>query len=161
MKLTTKQLRQMIKEELSLLHEETQEECWEAYNNLPRPVKEIVDLFKDTGDRYAVVDLNAAATGDEALKSYYPHNTADELMAASDFLEMWFYKCPEDMGAQETEEEFDILDFLGENTWIAEPENFDDIEDNLQWFIDEILDGELPDFIDFDQLVALVRQAAS
>ena len=155
MKLTTNKLKQLIKEELGLLREETQEECWEMYEQLPHNVKVIVDQFKDTGAKYAVNDLHAAGSGDEGLKKYYRNNTPEELKAASRFLEMWFYDCPQDMGPP-----FDIEDFLGENTWIMYAENINDIEENLQWYLDTE-DIDLEDFdMSFEQLVAMIRKKA-
>ena len=150
------------------------------YKNLSPPVKALVDQFKDTGNRYAVNDLHSAATGDEGIKKFYKRNTPEELMAASNFLEIWFYKC-EDVGSEPSDDEFDIIDFLGGPTgddWIAFEENINKIEEHLRWFLsqkyfdeqdvpvseleDEMReDFDLPDSIDFNGLVELVRKKAS
>ena len=155
MKLTTKQLKKLIKEELGRLYENDQaQQCMEMYESLPTKVKILVDRFKDSGGRYAINDLYSAALGDEALKSYYPDYENEELMMASNFLEQWFVDC-EGIGPA-----FDIEDFLGNNDWIMNAENIDDIEENLEWFI-ETEDIDLEDFdVSFEQLVAMIRKKA-
>ena len=155
MKLTTKILKNIIKEELSRLYEDSQEaKCRDLYEALPWNIKDLVDRFKDSGDRFAVNDLYAAGHGDEDLKSYYPNYSNEELVAASDFLQTWFQEC-KDVGPA-----FDIEEFLGDEEWIAYDENIDDIEENLKWFLnnEEIDLDELG--MSFEQLVELIRKEA-
>tara|TARA_B100001123_G_C15190845_1_gene979306 strand:+ start:628 stop:963 length:336 start_codon:yes stop_codon:yes gene_type:complete len=102
MKLTTKQLKQIIKEELKNLQEswgydEPEEEldCQQMKakrDNLNWMVEDIVSRFITmSSDAWEWMrnDLWAAASGDADLKSYYPEHTIEQIEEAAQFLDDW------------------------------------------------------------------------
>ena len=118
MKLTTKQLKQMIKEELGLIMESSDcDELESRYNELNWREQNLVDRFKDLDSSswsWQSNDIWAAANGDESIRQYYPGVSEEEFRKAAKFLDDWF-SCKD----TEQKEKFDVMDYLGEWDWIA------------------------------------------